>query len=928
MQPTGLTVPADKQKEIVGKLGERILAALQDIADAAQRAASNRTGTGLSLANPSNRMVGDAKAEKLHHASMSEERTSLNRLMLEPFVARVEVAWKGEGKQPYKTYYFPRRSAAGLLNAARDGVVISAGAALGHLAEYEAGETAYICHGGREREARILSRVVLSPTREAGQWDALVRDLEVLPWRDVLKVLQNESLRRALAAIRAERAAPAEIEDILGELMRRAAEAASAHERTRRKVVDRIALRDQPILDRYQGGIFRLPLNRQVLLFGPPGSGKTTTLIKRLAQKLTPDAVSEAEQQLITEYVRDGRVRADSWAMFSPAELLKQYLGDAFNKEGVPDAGNVRSWESERHDLARNTLQILRSGNTGRFRLEANATLLKDRSSPGISRLYEEFAKHVEEAAMKRCNDALVALLAAPDGEVRRHVLAFQQRLGNRTQVTFADIVSVIGETEGLQAEITRLTQQINAELRKVGNVLLNTHKTLHDDLVAELTSLRGEEIDDDEEEVDEEDDDAGLAAAGVRNARVEALRVLMTSLRHWASAVAEGRALGGLSARVIDFIKDKLPPDAQFEAIGSNIGLRARLRTLVRASGYIVLGAPRLYAGFRRQAMREARHFLNDKATQVFVSQNRISRDEVDILLLVMLRNSRRILQASGGRNLDVPAGYGWLETIKTRYLMQVFVDEATDLSAVQLACTMELADPRLRSWFACGDLRQRITAQGIQDEAEIKWLNQLEGVTIDIRRVDIGYRQSRRLRELSDALAALLDSRTKVVTKPPRGDKEADVWPQLGERLEGNALARWLADRIHEVERGIGRLPSIAVFVDGDDRIDPLVHASAEMLAERNIPVVGCKEGRIVGDAREVRVFDIQHIKGLEFEAVFFIGVDALADRIPDLFQRFLYVGVTRAATYLGVTCEATLPRVIEPLRVHFATGGWAGD
>jgi len=53
------------------------------------------------------------------------------------------------------------------------------------------------------------------------------------------------------------------------------------------------------------------------------------------------------------------------------AELLKQYLGDAFNQEGVPDVGNVRTWEKERHDLARNVLGILRSpSNTGRFQLD------------------------------------------------------------------------------------------------------------------------------------------------------------------------------------------------------------------------------------------------------------------------------------------------------------------------------------------------------------------------------------------------------------------------------------------------------------------------------------------------------------------------------------------------------------------------------
>lgn len=105
----------------------------------------------------------------------------------------------------------------------------------------------------------------------------------------------------------------------------------------------------------------------------------------------------------------------------------------------------------------------------------------------------------------------------------------------------------------------------------------------------------------------------------------------------------------------------------------------------------------------------------------------------------------------------------------------------------------------------------------------------------------------------------------------------------------------------------------------------IDPLLKATESLLAMRNITIVGCKEGRVVGDAREVQIFDIQHIKGLEFEGVFFIGIDQLAERIPNLFHRFLYVGVTRAATFLGLTCEGPLPRGLEPLRQHFSAEGW---
>ena len=69
------------------------------------------------------------------------------------------------------------------------------------------------------------------------------------------------------------------------------------------------------------------------------------------------------------------------------------------------------------------------------------------------------------------------------------------------------------------------------------------------------------------------------------------------------------------------------------------------------------------------------------------------------------------------------------------------------------------------------------------------------------------------------------------------------------------------------------------------------------------------------------DVRVFDIQHIKGLKFEAVFFVGVDRLAASQPELFDKYLYVGTTRAATYLGMTCDGPLSTILEPLRPMFA-------
>jgi hypothetical protein len=50
-----------------------------------------------------------------------------------------------------------------------------------------------------------------------------------------------------------------------------------------------------------------------------------------------------------------------------------------------------------------------------------------------------------------------------------------------------------------------------------------------------------------------------------------------------------------------------------------------------------------------------------------------------------------------------------------------------------------------------------------------------------------------------------------------------------------------------------------------------------------------------------------------------------EVLFARLPALFDRFFYVGVSRAATYLGVGCKRFLPAGLEGVRRHFDVNGW---
>lgn len=133
---------------------------------------------------------------------------------------------------------------------------------------------------------------------------------------------------------------------------------------------------------------------------------------------------------------------------------------------------------------------------------------------------------------------------------------------------------------------------------------------------------------------------------------------------------------------------------------------------------------------------------------------------------------------------------------------------------------------------------------------------------------------------------------------------------------------ITNWLAHRIMEIENLVQELPSIAVLVNDEDDVHPIAETLGEALTDQNIQVIPCPGGRVQGKDSAVRVFNVQHIKGLEFEAVFFVGLDRLAASHPDLFDKYLYVGATRAATYLGITCEGELPASIEELEEQFAS------
>jgi DNA helicase IV len=237
-------------------------------------------------------------------------------------------------------------------------------------------------------------------------------------------------------------------------------------------------------------------------------------------------------------------------------------------------------------------------------------------------------------------------------------------------------------------------------------------------------------------------------------------------------------------------------------------------------------------------------------------------------------------------------------------------------DFSPVQLACMAALVNPRIRSFFACGDFNQRLTIWGARSVKELTWVFP----DLDIKEITISYRQSRQLNDLARAMIHAAGGPEQSLSLPTHVNNEGVAPALLESASERPVVVNWLADRIREIERFVGHLPSTAIFVNSEEAVAPLADGLNALLAEHNIQVVACPQGQVMGQDSDVRVFDIQHIKGLEFEAVFFIAIDHLATLHPQLFDKYLYVGTTRAATYLGITCNESLPTAISQLRPMF--------
>lgn len=830
----------------------------------------------------------------------NSEVEGLRALVERPAIARV-LAKEEDGTE--RVFFISGRSSISLDHSR---VHASYRSAIGRLASLPPGEELVIERDGKDRVLEVLEIARYRPSREAQGWESRPVFFEGFEFE-----VQSYPSLRSLLRKQGTDDAEAVLEALLG--------GSGTPERIgglRHEVRSAMALREQPILDRFQDEIFRLPLDSELMILGPPGTGKTTTLIKRLGQKLDREFLSGDEERIAARVDAARLPYGRSWMMFTPTDLLKHYVREAFNREQVPASeAHIRTWSSLRIDLARQVLGILQSGTTkGKFVLKEEMDVLNPEAKENAISWYEDLLSFHHERILEQLRAGVQALSEVGGDEHAPLVERISEVVEGARPASLARIFESL---DALEDRLTPVVKELKADsdelIRRHLVQTFNRDRSFLDDLAGFLDSLQGDDVDQsDEDEFDEDEADQVSEQTSAQKANT----VYAATLRSVARYRYQKRSVprNSRAAAVSEWLGDRMLGDDVLVEIGERSVLQNAMRRFVNPHKRFVMDVPASYRAFRRKRARAGRWY-----SELPVNARHLSARELDGIVLSMLQGSRELLGVRRLANrVDEPA-FQYLKSIADRHRAQILVDEATDFSPIQLAAMRSLTSPVSQSFFACGDFNQRITSWGTASREQLEWA--IPG--LETRAISTVYRQSRRLNRFSRGLLDAFGGDTSIAGQLPEHVIHEGVGPALIEDLsDPEDQAMWLYERIQEVERIVGpqQVPSIAVLVNQEDRVGPMAEALNLMLEDINLQAIACHDGQVLGEHSQIRVFDIAHIKGLEFEAVFFVGIDELERMVPELFGKYLYVGATRAATYFGAVCESGLPADLESLRDEF--------
>ena len=695
-----------------------------------------------------------------------------------------------------------------------------------------------------------------------------------------------------------------------------------------------VALRNNPVLDKNQNAAkFSNVFNGFAeVINGGPGTGKTTTMIQRL--KLLIDygdlldyranhsdcRLTDKEIELITG--------TDNWIYFSPNQLLKKYLQDNMNYEGLTQTGTrTVVWKDYLMNAVRDRYNLAGPDSSFDFakRRYENVPIFIDGHLEIIDAFIDYFIAKTKEKYLKiatldtsRFEWNLIGSVIKREcakaqkvnslGELLRFLISME-RADENVFVEGRRVPRGSTINDSFNDEIIKLADTCVVKIKRDSEMFAAASKFVND---LNQNKDNSEEDDEEDDVLEEENDYGDIVIAITKRVR--------TLLRQLALSTEDTTAkIQGRNQTLLEIIKPVIDEE-NIKKLGQSAYFIKHVYPALRGSlNSIFSSIPRIYKAFRRNLPDEIKDHWDTEILRYILdsSKNRALCHQEQALLVGFINRICREFYKVRPQDFE-KSTHRYVEAYKMLCRPVIGVDEATDYSIIDFYAIRSFGHYMVESFTLCGDTMQMMREDGIRDWNILR--HPLLFENLDVKNLKVSYRQSK---ELMDLAGKIYEEETGKASPYECYLKNMDTPKPLWlESSDIDDKAEWIADRIIEVYRNYGEFPTIAIFTKDKETGERLKEAldDCDNLASNGMKIRVCSE-EALADPTIIRIFPISEVKGMEFEVAFFYDIDDLDS--TSIVNRYLYVGISRAAMYLAVTSTGRSRKISDLLEKYFVQG-----
>lgn len=699
-------------------------------------------------------------------------------------------------------------------------------------------------------------------------------------------------------------------------------------------------LRYQPILDPWQEEVKRSRLfDGTIAIDGGPGTGKTTSLIQRLKFLTDPLAINDYLGNL-TRTQREKLTTTRSWIFFSPSDLLKQFLKNNMSREGLQaNDETVKVWDEHKRTLLKKYKLINADTQnpflTLRNRKDEGLLPVDSKGLKQYIQAFSDFFLSSQNLKLNKLTEIDVSKFVWKDkGKSIQEYIRRQEKAYNAEGL----IRLYFNIQETYSFEVIEISKAFNELLKKIAGsvqVEIEKHETLKPQLEEMFKKWKEEskqESDDDASGSDEEFDEDAEEVDDNAQYDEFLFRKLKSLVRKLALSQFDTNQKITKREKEFNEVVDHAVKISGINELGELGQLAFFIKYFEKitkgVTGNLIAEIPSLYKAFRKKVIKDGvlpiDLGLMKQIVELEREKNKRLHPEEQAFLIYyindLVKKTYRVSRVKAEEN-----NHPYFAAYREMSIPVIGVDEATDFHIIDLLCMHSLGDIDISSVTFSGDLMQRFTDVGIR-----RW-NELQSFipNFEVKQLLISYRQSPTLMQVAQHLYQTATSENaEYISYMDPDDKEPKPLYYVNE--DEDETIEWMANRILEIYKAYGNsIPSIAVFLPEENQLKSFALRLGEVdrLADVDIKVMACNDGQVLGEENTVRVFSLNYIKGLEFEAVFFHDIDSVFKaKAKDLMFKNLYVGLSRASFYLGITGKSPIPEIADlPGMVNHNEGSW---